>query len=87
MILMKISDTPACQILMKRDLVDYVTAVSCGCKKGPNKSSCSFQFDRNYVTSVRDSCHELSQNEWVKSWYVQMIAIPMIFTKENVYAR
>ena len=49
--------------LDEKRLVDDFTSVGCGCKKGPNRSSCSLQFDRDYIASVRDSCLELSHNE------------------------
>ena len=49
--------------LTEKRLVDDFTTIGCGCEKGPNKSFCSLQFDRDYISSVRDSCLELSHSE------------------------
>ena len=46
--------------LTEKRLVDDFTTIGCGCK---NKSFCSLQFDRDYISSVRDSCLELSHRE------------------------
>ena len=34
--------------LTEKRLVDDFTTIGCGCEKGPNKSLCSLQFDRDY---------------------------------------
>ena len=49
--------------LSEKKLVDDFTSGGCGCTKGPNNSSCSSQFERKYIASIRDSCFELSHDE------------------------
>ena len=46
----------------QKSLDEFVLS-GCGCKKGPNNTHCSSQFSKDYISSVRDSCFELTHQE------------------------
>ena len=45
----------------QKSLDEFVSS-GCGCKKGPNNTHCSSQFSKDYISSVRDSCFELTHH-------------------------